>query len=274
MASVQTSVILSAITGKLPHGAVALYLWRTQMTKLLSIAELNKAIDKLNGDASKLQGEYQRIGVLCLEHLSANGDVGPINRLIVGMPKGLRRLAMATWAVAHGALVPNQDTGTRDTMPLRFTREKKTDTEAAAQSNWWEAAPEREISDVFDLQVAVKSLINRAKGKNLLIGGANKAHEAKSILSMLAAGVDLPNPFAEEDAAAAAAVVDAKGEAKLGTAPGSTSTVPQVPVTAKDAVQAAADKPAVQREVRAAAKGTPARKGAAKKATGRARAAA
>jgi hypothetical protein len=63
--------------------------------------------------------------------------------------------------------------------------------------------PERAINDVFDLKVAVQSLLNRAKGKTLKIGGEDKPHEAHSMLKMLAVGVGLPNPFAAEEQAAA-----------------------------------------------------------------------
>ena len=196
------------------------------MTKALSVAELNKAIDTLNQSAAKLGDSYQEVGLLCLTHLKDHGDVGPVNRLIVGMPKSTRRLAMATWMVAHGALVPNQDQGTRDTMPLRYTKEKKTDLEAAATMKWWEAAPERNISDVFDLQVAIKQLIARAKGKNLQIAGVAKPHEAHAVLNMMAAGVGLSAPF------------DEKGE----STDGKPEAPAQAPAGAPAAVAAAAGK--------------------------------
>lgn len=247
------------------------------MKALLSVAELVKRIDHVNGAANKLQAEYQEVGVLCLQHLKAHGDVGPINRLVVGMPKGTRRLAMATWAVAWGALVPNQDQGTRDTMPLRYTKEKETDPEGAEKEMWYEAAPERQITDVFDLQVAVKALLNRAKGKHLKIGGEDKPHEAHSMLKMLAVGVGLPNPFPEDekqpvDGANPGGIEG--GQPPAGSQSGITRQTPSG--TAAGAVAGAVsqpadstkgDKPAVKREARATAS-----KGAAKKASGRAKA--
>jgi hypothetical protein len=229
------------------------------MTKALTVAELNKAIDALNQNAVKLGESYQEVGLLCLTHLKAHGDVGPVNRLLLGMPKSTRRLAMATWMVAHGALVPNQDQGTRDTMPLRFAKDKETNLDTAAAMKWYEAAPERNISDVFDLQVAIKQLIARAKGKTIKIGGEDKGHEAKAILSMMAVGVGLPSPFAEEEAKAAEAAAKAKAD----------EATAQASASAKDAVQAGtsanADKPAMQREEKAEAKGRPAAKKASAK---------
>jgi hypothetical protein len=70
--------------------------------------------------------EYQEVGLLCLQHLADHGDVGPCNRLQLGMPKGARKLAMGVWFLKHGALVPNTDQGTRDTMPLKFAKDRQT----------------------------------------------------------------------------------------------------------------------------------------------------
>lgn len=249
------------------------------MTTALSLAALIKRIDTLNTAAQKMGEEYQEVGLLCLTHLANHGDIGPCNRLLLGMPKSTRRLAMATWMVAHGALVPNRDNGTRNTSPLVYSKDKKTDVEAAAQEKWYEAAPEREISDVFDLQVAIKQLIARAKGKHLKIGGEEKTHEAKAILSMMAAGAGLSDPFAEEKQAAAEAIAkdaadkaqqSAKDAGAQGQNPGAgaqTGITRQTPEgeAGTDRAQAGT------REPKAVAKGA-AKKSAAKKATGRARA--
>lgn len=218
--------------------------------KALTLAELTKRIDGLNSAASKMGEDYQEVGLLCLGHLLAHGDVGPVNRLILGMPKSTRRLAMATWMVTHGALIPNTDQGTRDTMPLKYSKDKKTNIEAATAEKWYESAPERAISDIFDLQVAVKALLNRAKGKKLQIGGIEKPHEAHSMLKMLAVGVGLPDPWAEEDKAAADAAAAAAAEAAAKAA--GTGT----PGTGKEQGEASnTDKPSQQRETRAVAKG-------------------
>lgn len=218
------------------------------MKTALSLADLNKRIDTINSSASKLMEDYQEVALLCLTHLKNHGDVGPVNRLQVGMPKGSRKLAMGVWFLKHGALVPNTDQGTRETMPLRYAKDRETDLDKAASVKWYDEVPERTINDVFDLKVAVQSLLNRAKGKKLKIGGEDKPHEAHSMLKMLAVGVGLANPFAAEEQAAAEA------QAKEAAAKAS--------ATARDAVGAAApatepneERPTVQRETRATAKG-------------------
>jgi len=163
---------------------------------------LLKKIDTLNDKAKAIQSEYQAVGVECLQHLSDHGDIGPVNRLYVGMPKGTRKTAMASWLMAHGALKVNTDKGTKETSPMAFDKNKKTDPEAAKADPWQDHAPERDIADTFDLQVALKSLLNRAQGKHLLIGGKAADEEGMALLRMLATGAGLPPPSTDKPVAA------------------------------------------------------------------------
>lgn len=244
----------------------------------INVTELNKAIDQLNGDASKLQDRYQAVGFQCLQHLDASGDVGPVNRLLVGMPKGQRRLAMATWMVKYAKLQPNPAKDMVKTMPLAFAKGKENDLEGAAAEKWWDTLQERSIDTVFDLQVAIKSLLNRCKGKTLMIGGESRPHEAEAILRSMAAGVGLPVDDLK--------VTDGKAEnvTPPADAQGVAGTGVQKPATPADVVGAAATSdpavthsesqkrvrqgPAVQKEDAAIAKkGTAASKGASKRKT-------
>lgn len=229
----------------------------------LSVNELNKRIDALNTKAQGIMVEYQEVGLLCLQHLADHGDVGPVNRMYNGMPKGARRNAMGVWFMKYGSLEVNQDAGTKAAMPMRYTKQRQTDIEAATAKMWWDEIPERHISEIFDLRVAVQSLLNRAKGKTLKIGGEDKPHEAHSMLKMLAVGVGLPNPYADEEAKAAEAAAKQATEAAAATAKDAVSAA--VPATAAAPTKAQADKPAVKRE----AKATAAAKPAAKKAKGK-----
>jgi hypothetical protein len=193
------------------------------MDKPLKLDDLNKQIDALNTSATKLQASYQDVGLMTLAHLAAHGDVGPVNRLVMGMPKGTRKLAMATWMLAHGAIKLNDDRDTRTTMAFKFDKTKKTDVEGAMASPWFDAAPPREISDTFDVQVAFKALLNRCKGKTLLVGGEPHKHQAETALKAMAAAVGLPY----DDGSA----MPADGRRNPGSA---------MPKTAADAVGAAA----------------------------------
>lgn len=157
----------------------------------MKLNELNKAIDDLNTQAGKLGERYQEVGLLCLEHLKAHGDVGPCNRLYLGMPKSSRGLAMGQWLVKYGSLKINGDRGTQATMPMVFDKAKATDIEAATATKWWTTAPERSITDTFDLQVAIQRLLQQCKGKKIKIGGIEKPHEAEQALRTMSALVGL-----------------------------------------------------------------------------------
>lgn len=141
------------------------------MPKVLAVADLNKAIDSVNAAASAIMNTYQEVGVQTLMHLKAHGDIGPVNRLMVGMPKGARRQAMGSWLLAYGALSINLNRDTAKLAPLSFDKTKKTDPEAALADAWFTHLPEKELSDIFDLQKAIHGLLVRAKGKTLVLHG-------------------------------------------------------------------------------------------------------
>lgn len=157
----------------------------------LEVGVLNKAIDSCNKRAANLMGDYQDVGIQALLHLEAQGDVGPINRIIAGMPKGVKTNAMASWAMAHGALEVNKDAATKKSMPLRYTKSKKTNVDAAIEDKWYTHLPEKAIDEVFDLSKAINALLARAKAegvKGIKVNGVRIDDDAaKSKLEALAA---------------------------------------------------------------------------------------
>jgi hypothetical protein len=163
----------------------------TASTTVMSVADLNKEIDACHSGAQKVQMAYQACAVHVLERLGAHGDVGPVNRLILGMPKSTRRLAMSSWLLAYGAVVLNTDKSTMATMPFKFSKDKTTDPDAAALDMWYDHMPEKAIQDTFDLQVAIRALIHRAKGKTLMIGGEVHTEAAAALLKAMAAGAGI-----------------------------------------------------------------------------------
>lgn len=134
---------------------------------LMPIADLNKAIDSANKRAANLMGDYQAVGIQALLHLEAHGDVGAINRIIAGMPKGTKMNSMASWALAHGALEVNKDAATKKSMPLRYSKSKKTNAQAAAEDPWFNHLPEKAIDEVFDLSKALAMVIAKAKAEGI-----------------------------------------------------------------------------------------------------------
>jgi len=143
----------------------------SNLPKVLVIADLNKAIDALCKSAQGMQAKIQEVGVQALMHLKAHGDIGPVNRLFVGLPKGMRKQALGSWLLAHGGLEVNTTADTKKTQPLKFSKAKKTNPEAAMADPWFEHLPEKGIDEVFDLQRALHGLLVRAKGKTIVLHG-------------------------------------------------------------------------------------------------------
>lgn len=226
----------------------------------MKLNELNKAIDDLNSSASKLGERYQEVGLLCLAHVVAHGDVGPCNRLYLGMPKSSRGLAMGQWLVKYGPLKINGDRGTQATMPMVFDKSKAADIEGATATKWWTTAPERSITDTFDLQVAIQRLLQQCKGKKIKIGGIEKPHEAEQALRTMSAlvGLKVEPMHVGKDGK----MTDEPVEDEAGTP--ATTADPAVAKVVEQAVQAA-----VVPAVKAAAKETAQAKAKGDKPTGR-----
>lgn len=169
-------------TAKKPSNAVA-----KVMPALLPVKELLTAIDKHNGTMSKAMDTYQQLGVQCLMHLDKSGDIGPANRLLSGMPSGIKRNSMGSWLLAYGALSVSQNTATRKEAPLAYAKDKKTRPEEAMADHWTNHLPEKELDDVFDLQKALHGLLQRAKGKTIQLNGRTMAvEEATKTLRIIA----------------------------------------------------------------------------------------
>lgn len=143
----------------------------TKLPALKLIAAINKDIDTVIGLANDVQRMIGECGLQALMHLDKHGDIGPCNRLQVGLPKGVRRTALASWLLAHGSLKVNTDPGTRKTAPLAYDKSKKTDALAAMADPWFEHLPEKPLDEVFDLQRAIHMILQRAKGKPVTVHG-------------------------------------------------------------------------------------------------------
>jgi hypothetical protein len=182
------------------------------MPTMLAIAALNKGIDDICRDASDIQTRIGEIGVQCLLHLEKSGDIGPVNRLMVGLPKGVRRNALGSWLLTHGSLEVNPDAGTKKSQPVKFARGKKTNVAAAMADPWYSHQPEKPLDTVFDLQRAIHVLLTRAKGKTIKVHGKDlSTQDANDRLKALAAMVG--EEFIAEPTAAKA--MEKVGEASM-----------------------------------------------------------
>jgi hypothetical protein len=132
---------------------------------------------------SAIKADIQVLGLACLEHIEAHGDVMPLNRL-VGVLSRSQTQAFIEWSLAFGKVKKNEDKATKAAMPLSYDKSRSTDIEGAAEKNWDEFAPDKAESAkaAFDLQKAVQALLKKAAA-----GG-----QPQSILDALAVagGVD------------------------------------------------------------------------------------
>ena len=147
-------------------------------------AELDKKIDAWAARGKRWADEGHILAMSCLTILAKTGDIGPVNRLLVSMPKGTKVTAMVSWFLTYGPLVQNTDKSTDKEKPLVYTKDKTGDLEGAAQDPWFNHKPESATDPVFDLAKALESIVQKAKGKELVHGELLTG--VQSLLSMIA----------------------------------------------------------------------------------------
>lgn len=168
------------------------------MPALLAGPALLKAIEGVHGAMQKVQESVQITGTQCLMHLAKCNDIGPANRLVMGMPVGARKNAIVGWLLSHGALVLNPEPLDRKERLFLYDKSKKTDADAAWAEPWTDHQPERAAIDVFDLSKALGAILRRIGDHPIKINGKELDADARSHhLAMLKA---LYEPTASEKA--------------------------------------------------------------------------
>lgn len=109
-----------------------------------SAAEVNKLIVSIKGRGAKLDTDIHSAAMACLFHADKHGDITLMNRLLLAMPKSGRRNALASWALAFGKFLLNDDAKARAESPLVFNREGSTDMKGAAEKPFWDFRNVRE----------------------------------------------------------------------------------------------------------------------------------
>lgn len=151
-----------------------------------TIEQINKSIIAMAAHLAKGDSMIQSVGVDVLTHFEQFNDNGVVNRYFLAIPKGIRKTAVVSWLLAHGALAVNRDKATASTSPFVYDKTKVTSAAAASEDNWTTHKPEKALIEVFDLQQAVRSLIKKASSASSIKGG-----DYETLLS-LAADVGIP----------------------------------------------------------------------------------
>lgn len=97
----------------------------TKKTSILTTADaLDKAIVAIGKSAHKLSADIQ-IGLASTAYFAAkDGNVEPVNQLVLVMGKGVRKTAAADWILKFVPAIPNTDTKTSKDKPFVFSRDK------------------------------------------------------------------------------------------------------------------------------------------------------
>ena len=128
---------------------------------LTKVADLNKAIDNWGTRGSKWTKDGQVLAMAALRLHAASGDIGPVNRLFLAMPKGTKSAAMAEWIITHCGMVANTGED-KKTKPFLHDKERASDEAAGAKNPWYSFQPEKTPDQVFDVLAAVQAIIKKA----------------------------------------------------------------------------------------------------------------
>jgi hypothetical protein len=134
------------------------------MNIIKDVTELNKAIDAWGKRGQKWAKDGHELAMSALSRLAEHGDIGPVNRLYLAMPKGTKSSAMGEWILAFGRVNANDGENAK-TSPFVYAKEKQTDMVAAAKKPWFEFKPEPELIECFDVQAAVLAAIKSIQSK-------------------------------------------------------------------------------------------------------------
>lgn len=129
------------------------------------VAAINKEIDSIKKAGAKLDARIHVAGVSAIAHVAEHGDIGPINRLYLALPKGARKSAMAAWLMKFAPVVPNDAANAKDA-PWAFKRGKDANVAQAIETPWYDFKPEPEVVEMFDLTKGLAAFLKRAMAAN------------------------------------------------------------------------------------------------------------
>jgi len=134
-----------------------------------SNADLDKAIAAWGAKGKKWAAEGHLLAMSALSLMSKHDDIGPMNRLLLAMPKGTKVKSMKEWMLAFAKLKQNEGQEA-STKPLVFDKDGAYDLIEAAKNPWFNFSPETAVDPVFDVKKAIDQIIKRAEGKQLVHG--------------------------------------------------------------------------------------------------------
>jgi hypothetical protein len=188
--------------------------------------DIEKLIISIKGRGAKLDTDIHSAAVACLFHCEAHGDNTLVNRLLLAMPKSVRRNALAQWFVAFGKLSKwPTDTAEQKrvaaekepTQPLMYDKAKTTRLDDAKATPFWDFKNVREGTDTFEFEDYIGNVMKKlekiAKGNSTdaararatlhAISGVKEALAVQPDASTLEPGQPIPQRRASDFAAPA-----------------------------------------------------------------------
>lgn len=141
-----------------------------KFTATMSGKDIDAGIKSLASRGKKFDADVQNIAISIIAHTEAHSDYTKAEALYQALPAGSRRASLVQWFLAFGkirALNPKvaEDKAKMDAGAVfAFDRDKRTDMEGAHKTMWHSMGkPESKPSEVFDVQKAAMSLLNRMR---------------------------------------------------------------------------------------------------------------
>lgn len=135
-------------------------------------------------------GKVQELAIQCLLNHDVANNPALCNKMVVDMPRGIKKQSLADWFCQFGTLQVNPNVALRRDIPLVYDRKKKMDIEGAMQKAWFDVNPTPDVIADIDLGKRIQALLAACNGKHIVINGKEvPPHEARMLLRTVAAMV-------------------------------------------------------------------------------------
>lgn len=141
-----------------------------KFTANMTAKEIDVGIKSLANRGKKFDADVQAIAISILAHTEAHSDYTKADALYAALPAGSRRASLVQWFLSFGKIsaldhkIPEEKAKIEKGASFKFERDKRTDMEGAHKTMWHAMGkPEAKPADVFDVQKAAMSLLQRMR---------------------------------------------------------------------------------------------------------------
>lgn len=206
---------------------------------------VSREITALYGHIKDAFGKVQELGIQCLLNHEVAKNPALCNKMLLDMPRGIKKQSLADWFCEFGTLQVNPNAALRKGIPLIYDKKRKSNIEGAMQKAWFDVNPTPDVIADIDIGKRIQALLAACNGKHIKVNGKEvPSHEAKTMLRTVAAlvgttfdgvvaGEQEEAPTAEQIDAAAKALADTPTEPPAPAPVKVTALAHQQPLPAK-----------------------------------------